>query len=194
MMNLVATFLAAMTSTAAVSEDTSADTSTGNESKTLIEEPKRIRFGIYGAFGAALQNAAIAGSLGFRYRVADHFLVGLDGEYNPWLSRSTGQLRPGVANAYATLILRFPMQFERVNLRSTLHAGVSRLLFDLYGAPKGSMGPYIGVNLLGLDYELGNQLYLVVDPADIAVPIPQTKGTPLAFPQYRITIGVQWGA
>ena len=91
-------------------------------------------------------------------------------------------------------MVRVPMRFERVNLRSTLQLGASRMLFDLYGVPEGTTGPFVGLNLLGLDYELGRQLYLVVNPAHIALPIPQTSGAPFSYVQYRLSLGLQWGA
>jgi hypothetical protein len=81
-----------------------------------------------------------------------------------------------------------------VNLRTTLQLGVSRMMFDLYGVPEGTLGPFIGFNLLGLDYELGDQFYLIVNPAHVALPIPQTTGAPFSYPQYRLTLGLQWGA
>jgi hypothetical protein len=86
------------------------------------------------------------------------------------------------------------MTFEAADLRSTLCLGVSRMNFDLYGVPEGSIGPFIGVNLLGLDIELSRQIYLVINPAFVAIPIPQTSGVPYSFPQYRISLGFQFGA
>lgn len=171
--------------------DTSGDSRFGPPKRA---EPKRSLWGVYVAGSGALENAALAAALGGRFRVSDHFLVGLDAEYNPWVVRRTGDIRPGVASLYATGILRFPLRFERVNLRSTLHLGATRMMFDLFGVPEGSIGPYIGFNLLGIDYELTRSLYLVVDPADIAIPIPQTSGVPFSYPQYRVTVGLQWGA
>jgi hypothetical protein len=150
--------------------------------------------GVCVAAAGAVQNTALATSLGLRYRLSDLWLVGLDAEYNPFVVLRTGEIRPGVGNAYATVIKRWPMKFERANLRTSLHVGASRMMFDLYGAPEGSIGPYFGFNLLGVDIELSRSLYLVVDPADIAIPIPQTSGVPFVYPQYRFTLGIQLGA
>ncbi|HMJ11846.1 MAG TPA: hypothetical protein VK524_10560, partial [Polyangiaceae bacterium] len=99
----------------------------------------------------------------------------------------------GSTNVYAVGIFRFPLRFQRVNLRSTLQLGISRMNFDLYGVPKGSVGPFVGFNLLGIDVELSRSIYLVVDPAHIALPIPQTTGVPYVYPQYRFTLGFQFG-
>ena len=151
-------------------------------------------FGAHVAGGASVANPAAAVSLGLRYRLSSQWLIGVDGEYNPFYARATEELRPGVTNVYATGVLRFPMTFESMNLRSTLSLGISRMNMDLYGVPKGSIGPFIGFNLLGVDFELTRQVYLVVNPAFIAIPIPQTEGVPYSYPQYRISIGFQVGA
>ena len=66
--------------------------------------------------------------------------------------------------------------------------------FDLVGAPAGSIGPYFGVNLLGLEYQLSPGPYLILDPADVALPVPHITGAPLTYLQYRLTLGVQFGA
>jgi hypothetical protein len=85
------------------------------------------------------------------------------------------------------------MRSEPVALRSTLQLGVTRMNFHLTGVPEGSIGPFIGFNLLGIDYELSRSLYLVLSPAHIAVPIPQIEVVPFAYMQYRITVGLQYG-
>lgn len=159
-----------------------------------IEQERPIPWGVALNLSGALENPAAAAALGARYRLSEHWLFGVDGEYNPWYADQTGEFKPGVFSAYASVVLRIPMRFERSNLRTTLQLGASRMLFDLYGVPKGTTGPFFGVNLLGLDYELGKQLYLVINPAHIAVPIPQTRGAPFSYVQYRITLGLQWGA
>ena len=65
--------------------------------------------------------------------------------------------------------------------------------FALFGVPEGSVGPYVGFNLLGLDYELTKRIFLIVNPAHIAIPIPKTRNAPFAYPQYRLTVGFQFG-
>lgn len=159
-----------------------------------IEREPPVPWGVALNLSGAVYKPAAAAALGARYRASEHWLFGVDGEYNPWYADQTGEFRPGVFSLYASVIVRFPMRFERVNLRSTLELGASRMLFDLYGVPEGTIGPFVGLNLLGLDYELGRQLYLVVNPAHIALPIPQTKGAPFSHVQYRLTLGIQWGA
>ena len=156
--------------------------------------PEPFPFGVYAAGGISVTRAAFAVSLGGRYRLSPEWIVGLDGELNPWISRQKKEIRSGVTNAYATLVHRIPLSYERINLRSTLHLGISRINFALYGVPKGTIGPYVGFNLLGLDWEISRSLYFVIDPADVALPIPQTIGLPFVYPQYRFTVGIQLGA
>jgi MYXO-CTERM domain-containing protein len=151
------------------------------------------RFGAVLAAGGALQNGALAGSLGAVFRLNGNLLFGLDAEYNPWFSIRNFDLKRGSTNFYGSVILRFPLSFQRVNLRSTLQLGVSRMNFALFGVPEGSVGPYVGFNLLGVDYELARGIYLIVNPAHIAIPIPKLSGTPFYYPQYRFTLGVQFG-
>ena len=158
-----------------------------------VDEAPGTPWGVAAHVSGSFDNPALAAGLGVRFRVSQHFLLGIDGEYNPWFAQNAGVLRPGVASAYASFIFRVPLAFERINLRSTLQLGASRMMFDLYGVPEGSIGPYLGINLLGLDYELGKQFYLTFDPAHIVVPMPQIAGVPFANPQYRITLGLQWG-
>ena len=103
-------------------------------------------------------------------------------------------VRPGAFNAYATVIWRYPMRLERVNLRSSVHVGVSVLLFDLYGARAGSVGPYFGIAPLGIDVDLGRAWKLVVDPLDLEIPVPHVTGVPLYYEQFRFLLGFQYGA
>jgi hypothetical protein len=164
------------------------------DASPVSEARKPFPLGGYLAAGGSILNGAFAGSVGVRYRLSSSWVIGVDGEYNPWFSMHTWELRSGSTNVYAVGILRFPLRFQRLNLRSTLQLGVSRMNFDLYGVPKGSVGPFVGFNLLGIDVELSRSLYLVVDPAHVALPIPQTTGVPYVYPQYRFTIGFQFGA
>ena len=99
----------------------------------------------------------------------------------------------GVATLSGTLIRRFPMKFDRVNLRSSIHLGASTLLFDVYGAPKYSTGPYGAVTPLGLDYDLGGHVRIVWDAIEIALPVPLVGQLPLYYEQFRMMIGVQIG-
>ena len=152
------------------------------------------RLGVY-LFGSGSQdNPAAAVGAGLRYNVGAGFLVGPDIEWNPWFSLEREESRAGVMNIYLTGVRRWHVGSRWIHLRTTAKAGVSRMLFDLYGAPSGTMGPFVGFSLLGLELNIWRGLAVVLEPSEIAIPIPQTSGTPLIYTQYRFTIGVQWGA
>ena len=149
-----------------------------------------------GAWGAEL---SVSGSVnkpsfgvqaGVRRRMSAHWTLGWDVEWNSWITLyGPTNIRAGVANTYGTAILRFPLAYEKFNLRTTANLGVSYLLIDLYGAPKGSLGLYAGLYPLGIEYKLSRTFLLIVNPLGIAVPIPQMTGVPLSYPQYRFNIG-----
>ncbi len=157
-------------------------------------QPEKNPWGVYIAASGALQNPAVAATLGARYRIGENFLLGLNGEFNPIFSTNSGEARLGMANAYASFIFRMPTGNEHLALRTSLHLGTSTLLFDVYGANSGSTGIFAGINILGLDYEVAKQLYIVFDPANIAITAPHLRVAPFVYPQYRVTIGLQWGS
>jgi uncharacterized protein (TIGR03382 family) len=151
-------------------------------------------FGFALSIGGAIDRAAAVGSIGARYRVNERWLVGLDVEWNPWITTSPLKERAGVLTESATVIRRFPMKIDRVNLRSSLHVGVSTLLFDVYGAPKYSTGPYFALCPLGIDYDFGRSLRLVIDPVEFALPVPLLGQLPLYYEQFRFMVGLQIGS
>ena len=151
-------------------------------------------WGFTASFGGAIDRPALVTSIGGRYRITEEWVVGLDAGWNPWLTTSPMQMHTGVATVAATLIRRFPMRFDRVNLRTSLHLGTSTLLFDVYGAPKYSTGPYAALSPLGLDYDLGGSVRIVWDPMEIAVPVPLLGQLPLYYEQFRMVIGIQIGS
>jgi hypothetical protein len=154
-------------------------------------EPWRSAFGIAPSISGAFDNAALAFTLGVRWRFAEHWVAGLDGEWNPFLATNGSAVRSGVFNGYATLIRRWPMFWEPVNLRTTANLGTSVLLMDLYGAPAGSVGLYFGLSPLGIEWKVSRSFYLTVDPLHIALPVPHLTGVPFAYGQYRTTIGAE---
>jgi hypothetical protein len=150
-----------------------------------------------GAWGAELSvsgsvnKPALAVQLGVRRRLSSHWTLGWDAEWNSWVTLyGPTNIRAGVANTYATAILRFPLAYEEFNLRTTANLGLSYLLVDLYGAPKGTLGIYAALYPLGIEYKLSRTFLLIVNPLGIAVPIPQLSGVPLSYPQYRFNIGI----
>lgn len=161
-----------------------------------VREDKQLgsRWGVAASAGVSVDRAAAVGELGMRYRLNERWLVGVDLGWNPWITTAPRRMTDGVFTAAATLVRRFPMKFDRVNLRSSLHLGTSTLLFDVYGAPRYSTGPYAAISLLGIDYDLGGSVRIVVDPAEIAIPMPEVGQLPLWYEQFRFMIGVQYGS
>lgn len=149
------------------------------------------RFGLYAAGSGSITDPSLSGQLGLRVRVSPRITVGLDGELNGWFGFHSGTLRVGAFNGYATAILRTPLRYANFNIRSTAALGVSVMMLDLYGAPRGSVGPFFGLTPLGVEWKLSSSLLLVIDAIGVAVPVPQVSGAPFAYPQYRTAIGVE---
>lgn len=151
------------------------------------------RLGAQLSLGGAVDRAGAMVALGLRFRIDERWQVGLDAEYNPFFSIDGHDARPGALNVYFVGVRRYPMLWNRVNLRTTVQAGLSTLLFDLDGAPSGSVGLYVGVSLLGVDFDLGHALRLVIDPTNIALPVPHLSGQPFYYLQYRLTVALAFG-
>jgi hypothetical protein len=155
------------------------------------QDPSQIAWGIYLGGSGSVNDAALAITAGARLRVSKHWALGLDGEWNPWVGYNGSTVRAGVFNGFGTVFLRTPLAYEKFNLRTSVSLGFSRMLMDLYGAPKGTTGLYGGFSPLGLEWKLSRVFYLIVNPLNIAVPAPQLKGVPFVYPQYRFTLGLE---
>jgi hypothetical protein len=151
-------------------------------------------FGAYVGFSGSIEKAALAGTLGARVRASKHWTFGLDGEWNPWLAFNGTPVRAGAINAYGSAIIRYPLAYEKVNLRTQFSVGTSYLLTNLYGAPKGSIGLFVGANPLGLEWKLSQVFYLIINPLGVAIPIPHLTGVPFLYPQYRTSLGLEFYA
>jgi hypothetical protein len=156
------------------------------------KDPSQVALGAYLGGSGSINNAAAAAALGARLRFSKHWTFGLDAEWNPWIAvNGASTVRAGVFNGYGTVIFRLPLAYEQFNLRTTANLGVSRLLIDLYGAPKGSTGIYAGISPLGLEWKMSRMFFLIVNPLNFAMPTPQLKGVPFSYSQYRFTIGLE---
>ena len=51
---------------------------------------------------------------------------------------------------------------------------------------------YLGIAPLGLSIPLTKHLRLVVDPLELCWPLPQLKGVPISYRQYRVSLGVEF--
>lgn len=164
---------------------------TGEAKAEKTEEAHSSFFGVYGAVSGSITNPGLSGQLGLRFRVSQLISVGVDGEINGWFGLQTKRFRTGAFNAYATGIIHYPLRFQQVNLRSTLNLGTSTMLIDLYGAPRGTTGIFVGAVPLGLEWKVSPALYVIFDVLGVAVPVPQLKGAPFAYPQYRTALGLE---
>jgi hypothetical protein len=145
------------------------------------------------AVGASYDNAALSGGLGMRYQLSRKWMLGIDGEWNPYIATSPGRLRTGSGNAYLSVVRRFQLRYESVNIRTTASLGASMLLFDLVGADKYSVGPFFGLSFLGVEWKVARGVYVTLDPTYIAIPVPSLKGVPFMYAQYRFLLGLEFG-
>jgi hypothetical protein len=185
------------TTTTTVTTPTVAD-KRGPPAPTLIpvkepgpRDPNATAWGASLSGSGAMDNPSLVGAVGVRLRESKHWSFGLDGEWNPWFALNGTAAHAGAIDVFGSAMLRFPLAYENFNLRTTLSLGVSYLLSNLYGAPSGSLGPYVGVSPLGVEWKLSRTFLFVINPLNIAVPIPQIKGVPLAYPQYRFSLGLE---
>jgi hypothetical protein len=156
------------------------------------KDPSKMALGAYLGGSGSYADAAAAVTLGARLRFSKHWTFGLDAEWNPWIAiNGRTAVREGAFNGYGTVILRLPLAYEKFNLRTTANLGFSRLLIDLYGAPKGSMGIYAGLSPLGLEWKVSRLLFVIINPLNFAMPAPQLSGVPFTYSQYRVTIGLE---
>jgi MYXO-CTERM domain-containing protein len=156
------------------------------------KDPSQMALGAYLGGSGSATYAAAAATLGARLRFSRHWTFGLDAEWNPWIAiNGRTALRAGSFNGYGTVILRLPLAYEKFNLRTTANLGLSRLLIDLYGVPKGSMGLYAGLSPLGLEWKMSRLFFLVINPLNFAMPTPKLSGVPFSYYQYRFTIGLE---
>ena len=145
------------------------------------------------ALGASYDKPGFSGGAGLRYQISQPFMIGFDAEWNPWLAITSAKVRAGAANGYFSLIRRFQLRNESLNIRSTVSLGASYLLFDLVGAPKGSFGPYFGLSFLGVEWKMARGFYLTIDPTNISFPVPHITGVPFGYWQYRFLVGLEFG-
>jgi hypothetical protein len=154
-------------------------------------DPTALAFGGYLGGSASIDKASLAGTVGARLRVSKHWAFGIDGEWNPWIAYVSTAVRSGTFNLYGTAMVRFPLAYEKFNLRISASLGTSYLLMNLYGAPAGSVGLYVGGCPLGLEWKLSRRFYFIINPVNIAVPMPQLRGIPLIYQEYRTNIGLE---
>jgi hypothetical protein len=154
-------------------------------------DPNAMAFGAYLGVSASVDHPALAGAVGLRIRESKSWTFGLDAEWNPWLAFNGSTFHAGAVNVYGTAIVRLPLAYENFNLRIALSLGTSYLVSNLYGAPTGSIGLFVGLNPLGIEWKLSRAFLVIFNPLGYAVPVPQLQGVPLLYGQYRASIGVE---
>ncbi len=145
------------------------------------------------ALGASYDKPGFSGGLGARYQLGRPWMIGFDAEINPFLTKTPSRLRTGVLNTYVSLIRRFQLKNDSLNVRSQIGLGASFLLIDLVGAPAGSFGPFFGVSFLGVEWKMARGFYLTIDPTYLAFPVPHLTGAPFGYLQYRFLVGLEFG-
>jgi hypothetical protein len=145
------------------------------------------------ALGASYDKPGFAGGLGLRYQISRPLMLGFDTELNPWVALTPTRVRTGAVNTYVSIIRRFQLKTDTLNVRSQLALGVSVLMIDLVGAPSGSYGPFFGISFLGVEWKVSPGFYFTIDPTYIAIPVPHLTGAPFAYTQYRFQLGLEFG-
>jgi hypothetical protein len=145
------------------------------------------------ALGASYDKPGLSGGLGLRYQAYERLMFGFDTEWNPWLTITPSELRAGALNSYVSVIGRFQLAYSPINVRTTASLGASFLLTDLVGAPSGSVGPFLGLSFLGVEWKVAPGFYLTIDPTYIAFPVPHVTGIPFGYLQYRFQVGLELG-
>lgn len=185
---------------AQASGDTVVSVDTEEDELTVIQERRIESDGgspINQGFGMALSifggfdDEVLGVSLGLRSQIGDHFILGVDGEYQKWFSIETSNASRGVANVYLTGIVVWTA-LGPVEIRSNIHAGISVLLFDYPSADKGSIGPFFGITPLALGIRVHRSLRVTIDPGGIFFEVPALTGVPLAHRHHRFAVGLQW--
>ncbi len=145
------------------------------------------------AAGASIDEPGFSGGAGLRYQISRPLMFGFDAEWNPWIAEPPGEVRSGALNTYFSVIRRFQLKTESLNVRTTASLGASILLFDIVGANAGSVGPFFGLSLLGAEWKAAPGIYLTIDPTYLALPMPHLTGTPFLYMQYRFLVGAEFG-
>ena len=147
-------------------------------------------FGVRLGLAGTVFNAGGAVQLGVRVDTTDWLQLGIDAEYNPWYSFDTGSAAPGTANLYLTAIGTWGV-VGPVEIRTSLHGGVSMLLWNMVGSDKYSVGPFAGITPLGVAFRVDRMIRITVDPGGLFFSVANRQGVPLVYQQMRFGVGVQ---
>ena len=107
----------------------------------------------------SIDHAAYNVGGGVRYDLGKVITVGIGADYNPWLSIETGRSTNGSAQFFGVGVFRLDVR-DYLELRTTVSAGVSVLMFDTWAARRGAVGPYFAVSPLGVAIRMTGRLRL----------------------------------
>lgn len=66
------------------------------------------------------------------------------------------------------------------------------LLFDTLLDDAGEVGFFVEIRPVGLRWNVGEEVFMILDPLAIAVVAPVLEGIPLAIVQYRTMLGIEF--
>lgn len=147
-------------------------------------------FGGLARVGGSLDKGALSFAAGPVLEADRDWIIGLTVDFNPWIAFGNSGIRPGSLNLSVSLTRRFRVA-DDFAVRTGGALGISILLFDLAGAEQWDVGPYVEISPLSAEIFLGDDTSLLLDPSNIAVPIPHLSGIPVTYPQYRWNVGLQ---
>jgi len=159
---------------------------TEEQQRELASHP----FGVVASTGLSIDNAGWDLAVGARYDLGPRFTVGANVEWSPWISIEERRTAAGTTNVYGVGIYRLDVR-DYLELRLTLSAGASILMYDTFAARRGSIGPYFGLSPLGVAFRMGSHMRFIVDPAELTMAVPQTTGIPLVYREHRFSVAVQ---
>jgi hypothetical protein len=122
----------------------------------------------------------------------DTWGFGLAVDFNPFLSFERGiEASSGTLNIIPSVTLHFQLT-QRLAMRFEGRLGLSILLFDTVGYDYGSLGLFLGIRAVGLDYRLAKNMYLTIDPLEVALPVFGLDKVPYYWRQIRAGAGLAW--
>lgn len=149
------------------------------------------RFKLHLLTGLSVDRGAASVSTGATVDLGTRWALGLELEYSPWFDVMAGTFAPGTASAQGTLSFRWAT-LGRFELRTSVHGGMSVLLFDAPGAPAGSVGVVLGASPLRVAIQVGPRVAFELVP-EVVLSAPSLKGMPLVYRQYRLSAGFRFG-
>jgi uncharacterized protein (TIGR03382 family) len=148
------------------------------------------RISVRASSALALDRGGAAVAVGASVALSARFRLGAEVEFSPWFDLQSISVAPGTVNAcaYGSIVWARPSGWE---VQSELRLGGSLLLFDVPGAHAGAMGVFLGVAPIRVVMPLSPRFRLELSP-ELAVAVPSLGGVPLAYRQYRFTVGFRW--